>query len=155
MGLSRRVVAEAASPYVVDTWELERIEDQDVSVTVDQLLVLAVVLGTTPAHLLMPRPRQGMWEADPKAPVTLPGGQPRCPDDRRWAGSVWLWLGGSASLRPYKHRSPEGFPGAAITKVLDAGLWGTEADISAAFEWLGGEEDDCTSACWYDECQWD
>lgn len=155
VGLTRRSVAEAAYPYICDDWELERIEDQDVSVTVDQLLVLAVVLGTTPTHLLMPRPREGLWEGDPKAPITLPGGQPRCPDDRRWAGSVWLWLGGAASLRPYARRSPEAFPGAAITEVLDAGLFGTEADISSSFEWLGTEEDEVSSACWYDECQWE
>lgn len=148
VGLTRRAVAEAAAPYIDGDWELARIEGGDAAVTVDQLMVLSILIGTTPAHLLMPFTAPGA-ESNPRAPVCLPGGDWDNPDDRRWAGAVWCWLGGTASLRPLPSQSVEAFPPPAIREQL--GDYGMAYDIEPPFAWLSEEYADMHDACWFNE----
>lgn len=136
LGLS---ITEVADAIRVATWELERWEEGNGdALSLDGFLTLCIALGTSPAHMLMPA------SADhAKAGVFLPGGS--IARDVRWAGSFFLWLGGTASLR----RDGEHFPPSAVRDAVDA--HGEECD--PPWEWA--DLDECSFANWYDESGWD
>lgn len=137
LGLSASTVASATG---IEVWELERFEEGDgQSLSIDQFLVLCVVLGSSPAHLLMPR------SADhAKAAVAIPGGT--TPRDSRWAGSMWLWFGGEASLTP--RHSPENFPPAPIREAIErAG----RVEVSPRWDYDPDMYEDCVANCWFSE----
>ncbi|WP_139058007.1 helix-turn-helix domain-containing protein [Tsukamurella pseudospumae] len=137
LGLSVSTVAAATG---IETWELERFEEGDGdALSIDQFLVLCICLGTSPAHLLMPQ------RADhAKAAITLPGGT--TPRDSRWAGSLWLWFGGEASLTP--RHSPENFPPAQIRAAIEK-AGGVE--VSPRWDYDPDMYDECNTNCWFSE----